>query len=61
MVTIHEGYAALILNNLKGAYLLHFDHGMMKCFIRIDMRIFFFCLSNSSGSILCHDLFGVTY
>ena len=42
MVTIHEGCTALILNNLKGAYLLTFDHGMMKCFIWIDMRIFFF-------------------
>ena len=41
MVTIHEGCTALILNNLKGAYWLTFDHGMMKCFIWIDMRIFF--------------------
>ena len=42
MVPLHEGYAALIQNNLKGAYLITFDHGMMKCFIWIDMRIFFF-------------------
>ena len=41
MVTIHEGCTDLILNTLKGAYLLTFDHGMMKCFIWIDMRIFF--------------------
>ena len=60
MVTIDEGCTDLILNTLIGAYLLTFDHGMMKCFIWIDMRIFFFCLSTSSGSILCDDLFGVT-
>ena len=41
MVTIHEGCADLILNTWIGASLLTFDHGMMKCFIWIDMRIFF--------------------
>ena len=58
MVTIHEGCTDLILNTWIGASLLTFDHGMMKCFIWIDMRIFF-CLSTSSGPILCDDLFGV--
>ena len=60
MVTIHEGWTDLILNNWIGACLLTFDHGMMKCFIWIDIRIFF-CLSTSSGPILCDDLFGVIY
>ena len=42
MVIIHEGCTALILSILKGTYLLTFGHGMMKCFIWIDMNFFFF-------------------
>ena len=61
MVAIHEGCTDLILNTWIGASLLIFDHGMMKPFIWIDIRIFFFCLSTSSGPILCDDLFGVIY
>ena len=42
MVAIHEGCSDLILNTWIGASLLTFDHGMMKCLIWIDIRIFFF-------------------
>ena len=42
MVAIHEGCTDLILNTWIGASLLTFDHGMMKCFIWIDIRFFFF-------------------
>ena len=59
MVTIHEGCTDFILNTWIGASILTFDHGMIKCFIWIDIRLFF-CLSTSSGRF-CMMIYSALY